>query len=158
MSKVLIVYFSRTGRTKAVAEAIAAATGGALYEIVPQKPYDGNYPATIVKAKIENITNARPAIVNLPDDIGGYDTVFVGFPNWWGSAPRIMATFAEHYDWSGKTVIPFFTHGGGGAQRCESGIRALMPAANFREPLCLFDKKVADSQEEIAAWLKKLGF
>lgn len=154
--KILIAFFSRTGNTKAVAEVISKETGGYLYEIIPEKPYDGSYVATVAKAKIENLTDARPAIANLPDDISGYDTVFIGFPNWWGSAPNIMATFTEKYDWQGKTIIPFFTHGGGGLQRCDSGIRKLIPNAGFKKYLCLHGKKVQESREEIISWLKSL--
>lgn len=154
--KILIAFFSRTGNTKAAAEVISKETGGDLYEIIPEKPYDGSYLAAVARAKIENITGARPVITNLPDDISSYDTVFIGFPNWWGSVPNIMATFTEKYAWNGKTVIPFFTHGGGGLQRCDSSIRKLIPDAGFKKYLCLPGKKVKESQAEIISWLKSL--
>lgn len=154
--KILIAYFSWSGNTKAVAEAIHARTGGDIYEIVPETPYSQNYSATVDKAKQEQQNNARPAIRNRLTDISQYDMVFIGYPNWWGSLPMPVATFMEGCSWQGKTVVPFFTHGGGGVQNCDRDLRRLANGANVTEYLCLSGNRARNSQNEIDAWLQKL--
>lgn len=109
-SKVLIAYFSATGHTKAIAEHLQAALDADLYEIVPQEPYtaaDLDYSADDCRANQEqNDDAARPAISGSVENMEGYDVVFIGYPIWWGKAPRIIDTFLESYDLSGKTLIP----------------------------------------------------
>ena len=119
-SSVLVVYFSATGTTRGVAERIAALTGGDLAEIVPAQPYtaeDLNYNDRSTRATVEqNTADARPVIAN-EISLEGYTTVYLGYPIWWGQAPRILSTFAESHDFTGITVIPFCTSGGTGAGR-----------------------------------------
>ena len=119
-SSVLVVYFSATGITRGVAERIAALTGGDLAEIVPAQPYtaeDLNYNDRSTRATVEqNTADARPEIAN-EISLEGYTTVYLGYPIWWGQAPRILSTFAESHDFTGITVIPFCTSGGSGAGR-----------------------------------------
>mgnify|MGYP000007907483 FL=1 len=155
--KILIAYFSWSGNTKAVAEAIHARTGGDIYEIVPETPYSQNYSATVDKAKQEQQNNARPALKNRLTDISQYDLIFVGYPNWWGSLPMPVATFMEGCSWQGKTVAPFFTHGGGGVQNCDRDLRKLAAGANVTEYLCLSGNRARNSQSEIDTWLHKLA-
>lgn len=155
--KILIAYFSWSGNTKAVAEAIHARTGGDMYEIVPETPYSQNYSSTVDKAKQEQQNNARPALKNRLTDISQYDLIFVGYPNWWGSLPMPVATFMEGCSWQGKTVAPFFTHGGGGVQSCDRDLRKLAAGANVTEYLCLSGNRVRNSQSEIDTWLHKLA-
>lgn len=119
-STVLVVYFSATGTTRGVAERIASLTGADLAEIVPAKPYtaeDLSYNDRTTRATVEqNTPDARPEIANeIPLD--GYTTVYLGYPIWWGQAPRIMSSFVESHDFSGVTVIPFCTSGSSGAGR-----------------------------------------
>ena len=119
-SDILVVYFSATGTTRGVAEKIAALTGGDLAEIVPAQPYtaeDLNYNDHSTRATVEqNTPDARPEIANdIP--LEGYTTVYLGYPIWWGDAPRILLTFVESHDFTGITVIPFCTSGGSGAGR-----------------------------------------
>ena len=113
-----MAYFSATGTTKGVAEKLASAVGGDLYEIVPAEPYtsaDLNYSDSSTRATREqNDKSARPAIASETLDLGGYDTIYVGYPIWWGEEPRILDTFMESYDFSGKTMIPFCTSGSSG--------------------------------------------
>lgn len=154
--KILIAYFSWSGNTKAVAEAIHARTGGDMYEIVPETPYSQNYSTTVDKAKQEQQNNARPALKNRLTDISQYDLIFVGYPNWWGSLPMPVATFMEGCSWQGKTVAPFFTHGGGGVQNCDRDLRKLAAGANVTEYLCLSGNRARNSQSEIDTWLHKL--
>ena len=117
---VLVVYFSASGTTRGVAERIAALTGGELAEIVPAQPYtaeDLNYNDRSTRATVEqNTPDARPEIAE-GISLAGYTTVYLGYPIWWGQAPRILSTFVEGHDFSGITVIPFCTSGGSGAGR-----------------------------------------
>ena len=119
-NKVLVVYFSATGTTRGVAEKIAALTGAELAEIIPAQPYtdeDLNYSDRSTRATVEqNTPDARPEIAN-DISLDGYSTVYLGYPIWWGQAPRIMSSFVESHDFTGITVIPFCTSGGSGAGR-----------------------------------------
>ena len=119
-SSVLVVYFSATGTTRGVAERIAALTGADLAEIVPAQPYtteDLNYNDRTTRATVEqNTPDVRPEIAN-EISLAGYTTIYLGYPIWWGQAPRIISTFVESHDFTGMTVIPFCTSGGSGAGR-----------------------------------------
>lgn len=135
-AKMLVVYFSATGNTKAVAEEITRLTGADLYEIVPAVPYtdeDLNYNNNECRANQEmNNASARPAIGSEAMDVSSYDTVFIGFPIWWYVAPRIINTFVENYDFTGKTLVPFATSGGSGMGRTVDELRKLCPNANWK--------------------------
>ena len=119
-NKIAVVYFSATGTTRGVAEKIAALTGGELVEIVPAQPYtaeDLNYNDRSTRATVEqNTPDARPEIAN-EISLDGCTTVYLGYPIWWGQAPRILSSFVESHDFTGMTVIPFCTSGGSGAGR-----------------------------------------
>ena len=136
MSKTLVAYFSASGVTKRVAENLAKATDGALYEIRPEQPYssaDLNWMDKKSRSTIEmNDPACRPAIAQPVEDIEQYDTVFVGFPVWWYVEPRIVDTFLESYDFSGKTLIPFATSGGSGISKAEKSLEAHCPKAGWK--------------------------
>ena len=138
-AKTLVVYFSATGNTKAVAEEITRLTGADLYEIVPAVPYtdeDLNYNNNECRANQEmNDASARPAIGSEAMDVSSYDTVFIGYPIWWGTMPRIINTFLDTFDLSGKTVLPFCTSGSSGITQSVSDIRAAEPDADVRDGL-----------------------
>ena len=108
--KVLVAYFSWSGNTQHVAEYIAQQTGGTLFRIEPLKPYPEEYVPCTEVAKKEKEDNARPAIKDRVEDWDSYDTVFIGCPVWWWTAPMIITTFAESYDFKGKTAIPLCTY------------------------------------------------
>ena len=152
--KVLVAYFSATGTTKAVAEQIALATGGELMAIEPVQPYtdaDLNWRNKQSRSTIEmRDENARPAIKKTKDNLDAYSVVYVGFPVWWYVAPRIINTFLETYDLSGKTIIPFATSGGSGIAGCVAPLRKTYPNLHFE------DGKLLNypSYEEIQAWVK----
>ena len=116
----LVVYFSATGTTRGIAEKIASLTGSELVEILPAQPYtteDLNYNDHTTRATVEqNTPEARPEIAN-DISLEGYTTVYLGYPIWWGQAPRIMSTFVESHDFTGITVIPFCTSGSSSAGR-----------------------------------------
>ena len=156
--EILIVYFSWSGNTKAVAEEIYKQAGGDLYSIVLETPYSENYNATVAKARQEQQSNARPAIKTRIANIEQYDIVFLGYPNWCGSYPMTVATFVESNKLDGKIIMPFFTHGGGGVQRCDSDLRKLLSNAKICPYLILSGSSANSAQGEIAAWLKKAGF
>lgn len=128
MANILIVYYSRKGQnywngsvkdiakgnTERVAEFIQNAVGGDLFEIDTVKSYDKDYYVCIEEAKKELHEGARPELKKYPGSLDPYDTVFAGYPNWWGTMPMAMFTFLEHYDLSGKRIIPFCTNEGSG--------------------------------------------
>lgn len=105
--QVLVAYFSYSGNTRTVAEALREETGGELLEIQPETPYPEDYDECGDVALEERDSNARPAIANLPESIEEYDTILVGYPIWWHTAPMIIGTFLESYDLTGKDVYPF---------------------------------------------------
>lgn len=105
--KTLVAYFSWSGNTEEMASYIAEQTGGDLLEIEPKAAYPTDYNETGDIAKAERDENARPEIANLPASIGEYDTILVGYPIWWHTAPMIIGTFLENYDLTGKEVYPF---------------------------------------------------
>lgn len=156
--KILVAYFSWSGNTKAVAEEIHKQVGGDIVEIVSATPYSETYSVTVAKAKAEQAANARPAISTKIADFDKYDVVFLGYPNWWGSFPMPVATFVETYKLDGKTVAPFFTHGGGGEQRCLSDLQKLTPNAKFTQDLVLSGSSAKNAQGQIKSWLDSLQF
>ena len=125
-NKVLVAVFSASGVTKLVGREIARTSGGDFFEIVPAEKYtsaDLNYMNSRSRSSVEmNDTSARPEIANKVSDMDSYDTVIIGFPIWWGVAPRIIETFLESYDFSGKTIIPFCTSGGSGVGRSDTAL------------------------------------
>ena len=123
---VLVAVFSASGVTKRVGEEIARIAGADFYEIVPKQRYTGadlNWMNKNSRSSVEmNDPAARPEIANAAQDMDLYDTVIIGFPIWWGVAPRIIETFLESYDFSGKTIIPFCTSGGSGVGRSDTAL------------------------------------
>ena len=128
MKKILVAYFSASGETAKLAGTIAGVTGGNLFEIQPEQRYtaaDLNWKDRNSRSTLEmNDDRSRPAIAGRVADMAQYDMVFVGFPIWWYQAPRIIETFLESYDFSGKTVVPFATSGGSGMGKTERILKA----------------------------------
>ena len=124
--KILVAVFSASGVTKRVGEEIARISGGDFFEIVPKEVYstdDLNWTNKNSRSSVEmNDPSARPEIANKVADMNVYDAVIIGFPIWWGVAPRIIETFLESYDFSGKTIIPFCTSGGSGVGRSDTAL------------------------------------
>ena len=136
MSRILVAYFSASGVTARAAREIAEAVGAELYEIRPAEPYsqaDLNWMDKKSRSTVEmNDPACRPAIAGAVENMEQYDTVFVGFPVWWYVEPRIVDTFLERYDFSGKTLIPFATSGGSGIGKAEESLREHCPKADWR--------------------------
>ena len=122
--KTLVAVFSASGVTKNVGKEIARVTGGDFFEIVPRETYtaaDLNYMNSRSRSSLEmNDPNSRPEIASAVENMDSYETVIIGFPIWWGVAPRIIETFLESYDFSGKTIVPFCTSGGSGVGRSDT--------------------------------------
>ena len=155
--RVLVAYFSATGNTEHVALHIQTVLNADLYEIVPEEPYtddDLHYSDDNCRANREqNDPDARPAITGTLEHPENYDAVFLGYPIWWGQAPKIMYTFLEHYDFDGVTIVPFCTSGSSGIGSSAESLHALAPDANWL-PGQRFDRSA--SQEDIAAWVDEL--
>ncbi|MFO7696502.1 MAG: flavodoxin [Anaerolineae bacterium] len=156
-TRILVAYYTRTANTRAVAEAIQRHTGGDLAELRPVVPYPPSYQAVLKQAQAEIKANARPAIETLVEDPGAYGTVFVGSPIWWGTLAPPAATFLETQRLSGKTVVPFCSHGGGGAGHLERDIAELCPTALLLPALAVRGNGGATLESLIAAWLVKIG-
>lgn len=167
--KILVVFFSHTGEnyavgditkgnTHIVAEMIAEATGGRLFEIVPEKAYPETYQECVEVAKQEKERNARPAVRG---DIAAedYDVVFLGYPNWWGDMPMAVYTFLEKHDWSGKTLLPFCTHEGSGLSGTERKIADACKGATVGKGLALRGATAQNKRDEarkaVQSWLEK---
>ena len=152
----LIAYFSWSGNTEAVAQEIQAQTGADLFEIVPAEPYTDDYNELLDIAQEEQSSDARPAIAETVD-LSGYDTVFLGFPNWWGDMPMILYTFLDEYDLSGKTIVPFNTSGGSGFSGSLDTIAEMEPDAEVTEGISLGSGEAEDCEDEVAEWLANMG-
>lgn len=157
-NRVLVAYFSATGTTEGVAEHIANGLNADIYEIIPEEPYtdaDLNYNDNNSRSTIEmNDPTSRPAISGSVENMEQYDIVFIGYPIWWGEAPRIVSTFVESYDFSGKTVVPFCTSGGSGVGSSATNLEQLTSGATWMEGRRL---NGGDSQDTVMEWVNGLG-
>ena len=155
--KALVAVFSWSGNTLQMAERIRDLTGGDLFRIEPATPYTRDYNEVLDVAQAEQREDARPAIASTVDDWDEYDTIFLGYPVWWYEAPQIIKTFAESYDFAGKTVVPFATSGGSSITGTIPAIRELCPGAEFREGLTLDGDRVSSQLDRIEPWLGEQG-
>ena len=152
--KVLVAYFSHTGNTEKVAQIIQRKTGGDLFKIESATPYSTVYREVTEVAKQEKADNARPALKNTVSDMAQYDVVFVGYPIWWYTAPMAAATFADSYDFSGKTVITFCTSGGSPISDSTPDMKAWFKGANVVEGIRAYANDAAGTER----WLERLGY
>ena len=155
--KALVAYFSATGTTKGVAEHIANGLNADIYEIVPEEPYtdaDLDYNDNNSRTTIEmNDPDARLAISGSVENMEQYDIVFIGYPIWWGEAPRIVSTFVESYDFSGKTIVPFCTSGGSDIGSSATSLEQLTNGATWLDGRRL---NGSDSQDTVMEWVNSL--
>lgn len=154
----LVAYFSWSGNTKKVAEEISRQTGADLFEIIPEDPYPEDYQETIDRCHQERDTDARPKIDGQVENMEEYDTVFLGFPIWSSNLPAVSRTFLEQYDFSGKTIVPFCTHGGSGFASSLSTIEELVPEAIVEGGYGSDGDNAGNCSEEVSEWLQNLGY
>ncbi len=169
MAKILIAYYSRKGQnyvndsiknlakgnTEIVAEFIQKAVGGDLFEIDTVKNYPVDYTECTNVAKDEIRQKARPELKNYLDSISEYDTIFLGYPIWWSVPPMAVSTFLEHYDFTGKKIIPFATHEGSGLGGSVNYIKKIIPTADVKTGLAIHGAEAAQSESQVSNWAKK---
>lgn len=155
---VLILYFSHSGNTRQLAEQIHAHVGGDMLELKTVAPYPQDYDAVVGMAQKEQQSNARPQIATEIPNLDDYRTVFIGFPNWWGTMPMPFFTFLEKYNLGDRNVIPFCTHEGSRLGRSESDLRTLCPQAHILKGFEVRGSRVSGARKEVDAWLNDLGF
>lgn len=153
-NKMLVVYFSATGTTKALAETIAQTVNADISEIVPKVPYtseDLNYNSDCRANAEQQDDSARPEFEPVSVNIDDYDTIFIGYPIWWGTMPKIINTFLEAYDMSGKTIMPFCTSGGSGIETSVSAIRSICTNADVKNGM---RGAASTSNAQIETWIE----
>lgn len=156
-NKSLIVFFSWGGNTRGIAEAIQEKTGADLFEIELVNPYSTNYNTVLEQAQHDQNIQARPEIKNKVENIDQYDTIILGYPNWWASIPMPIASFLSDYDLSGKTILPFCSHGGGRFGQSLTAIAKLAPNSTMGEGLSVHYSGGTTLSDDISNWLKLNG-
>ena len=149
--KTLVAYFSASGVTKGVAQKLAEVAGADLHEITPEKRYtdaDLDWHNKQSRSSLEMADkNSRPAITDKLENMADYDVIYVGFPIWWYTAPTIINTFMESYDFKGKTVIPFATSGGSTIEQACKDLKAAYPDVNWKDGKLLNNATATDLQK-----------
>lgn len=183
-SRVLVTYFSRAeniggtpsvdavssasinirdgevvGNMQAMAEVIKELTGGDIFSIQTERTYSQNYRKSTNEAREELNSNVRPALATHVENMGQYDVIYIGFPDWWGTIPAAISTFLEEYDLAGKTIIPFCSHEGSGFGNGVSAISELCPEAAILDGYAVRGSRAmeAGTKDGIAAWLQEIG-
>ncbi len=154
--KILVVYFSHSGNTRAIANRMHELAGGDIFELQPSDPYPPEYNAAVQKAKEELSADYRPKLKAKPGSLAAYDLIFVGSPNWWGTIAGPVRTFLADYDLAGKTVAPFITHEGSGLGNSVSDISRRCPRATIEEGLAIRGSVVRSAGDGVAEWLRKI--
>lgn len=153
--KILIAFYSWSGNTRGIAAEIQRQTGADLFEIELAEPYSPNYNTLLDQAQRDLSNQARPQIKNEIDNFDQYDIIFLGYPNWWASIPMPIASLLEAYDFSGKTILPFCSHGGGRFGQSLTAIMKLVPDAVMGDGLSIHYSGGASLSSDIAQWLGK---
>lgn len=168
MSNTLIAFYSRAdenyvsgmiktlkvGNTEVMSGIISKLTGGDLFKIEQVQAYSKNYNECIAQAQSDQKRSVRLQLKTYIKSIDGYDVIYLGFPNYWGTLPMAVFTFLEHYDFSSKTIIPFCTHEGSGMGSSISDIKQLCPTANVRSGLAVHGGSVQQSKKDIEKWIQ----
>ena len=156
--KILVLYYSQTSNTKAVAEEIARQLGADIEEIVPIKPYDGDFQATIERGKQEMEQGSLPEIQPITSDINNYDVVFIGYPVWFGTYAPPIAAFLDKTDLSGKKIVPFCTFGSGGLESSANDLKNVQPHAEILSGYGVRAARLEAAPAEIDQFLKANGW
>ena len=169
MSESLVIYFSRSGEnyfggvlkniekgnTEVIAEYIQNETSADMFKVEPATEYPSDYMECIDVAQKEQKENARPEIKETLTDISEYDTVYIGFPNWWGTLPMPMWTQLEQLDFTGKVVKPFVTHEGSGFGSAQRDLKKLCAGAEIKKGLSIPGSGVYDAKDSVVHWIKE---
>ena len=167
MSRALIVYYSRAGEnyvngtikplicgnTETAAEIIKELTGADIFKLEQSEQYSDNYNECIEQARTDQRNDARPALRDYPESIDGYDTIYLGYPNYWSTMPMAVFSVLEHFDFTGKTIRPFCTHEGSGLGQSVKDIKRLCPSADVRDGLAIRGGSVKKSKNDIENWI-----
>lgn len=157
-SNTLILYFSMSGNTEAVANIIHDEVGGDIIRLETAQTYPEDYDDLVDYAQEEQQDNARPELSTTIENMEEYDTIFLGYPNWWGDMPMPIYTFLDNYDLSGKTIAPFITHGGSGLSGTPENIQEEEPDATVTEGLSIYGDEAENSQSDVRDWLNGIGY
>ena len=154
---VLIVYYSYSGNTRVVANQIKELTSGDLFEIQPQKPYSPDYKSVANQAKSELKLGVLPALKAKPDSLEKYDVILIGSPCWWSTMAPPLFTFLSSYDFSGKTIALFMTHGGSGLGHSIADIKKKCPSSVIQKGLAVYGDSVSRAKPDLAKWLHEIA-
>lgn len=154
--KILVAYYSYSGNTRAVAQQIAQHIGADLFEINTVEKYPSAYGELTNQAKQEINAGFKPALSAQVENMAQYDVVFIGSPNWWGTIAPAVSSFIAQYNWEGKKVAGFFTHGGGGIQNCGRDLKQQLPMAEVLPAVAFPGRSSGAPEKELQAWLKGL--
>lgn len=154
---VLVAYYSHSGVTRRLAELIHDRVGGDIHEIIPAAPYPRDYNTVVEQAAREIRAGYRPELASGLVDIARYDRIYVGSPNWWSTLAPPVATFLASGDFSGKTILPFCTHGGGGSGRIRSEIAELCPRADVMSILEIQGGGTDRAEKAVLDWIRING-
>lgn len=152
--KFLIAYYSHSGNTKEVAEKIQMVTGGDIFEIQPVNKYPNNYNEVVSQAKIENQNDVRPQLIS-NGDIKNYNIIFIGTPVWWYTMASPVKTFLAYHNWDNKVIVPFCTHGGGGASNTYSDMQKIAQSAKVLNGYTSYENSA--KIEDIKTWINSLN-
>lgn len=165
--KQLVVFYSRadenyfggelrylsTGNTEKIAKMVAEIRGADLFQIEQKVPYAADYNICIEEAKKDLKENIRPELISTLESIDGYDEIYIGFPNYWGTMPMAVFTFLEQFDWSGKTIHPFVTHEGSGFGKSMDDLEKVCRGAVFTKGLAISGSSVDYARAKVEGWV-----
>ena len=154
--KILVAYYSRTGNTREIASQIHKSVGGDIFEIQTVEPYPEDYEEVKKKAAQEQESGYKPALKAKIKNLKSYDLVFIGYPIWWGTIPPPVKTFLSEYDFSGKTIVPFCTHGGSSLGRSVTAVSELCPKSTVLDGMAFWGRDAKTAQNEVSEWLHKI--
>ena len=152
----LVAYFSWSGNTRKIASQIHQLVGGDMFEIQPANKYPDNYNDVLAIAKQEIRSGAKPELKDKLNSLDKFDSVFIGYPNWWNTFPAPVLTFLSENDFTGRTIIPFCTHGGGGSGRSFSDIAKICPGSVVKKGFSINGYAVSDKSTELEEYINKI--
>lgn len=154
-NKIIITYYSHSGNTKYLAEQIQKEIGGEIEEIIPVNPYPNDYNEVVEIAKIEKAQNIMPELTPFSKNLSDYDTIFVGTPVWWYTMSSPVRTFLAKNNFEGKTIVPFCTHGGGGASSTYTDMKTYAPNADVKTGFTMYERTI--DEKALKNWLNSLN-